>query len=161
MRILSLCFMLLWTIPLYANQWQLSSTMPALTDTLTIQFKIDKAQQGDLYLAVQNPSDSVLYFINAEFNLLKTASAFKQNSVLDGSYPLFSIAVRTLPSGIYHLYAVVVNTGANPYDTNQWLGEGLIHTFFTITPPADEINLDYLCIPPERWHAEMSHCMVM
>lgn len=167
MRILSLCFMLLWITPLSANQWQLSSAMPALTDTLTIDFRVDKAQQGDLYLAVQvpylaiqNPNESGFYFINADANLVKTASAFKQNSVLNGSYSLFSIAVRTLPTGTYHLYAVIVKTGANPYDSNQWLTEGLNYTTFTVAPPS-EVNLDYLCTPPEKWHAEMSHCMIM
>jgi len=144
-----------------ASQLLLSKTNLEAADTLSVNFSLEMPQTGDLYLAIQL-SDSSFYFLTLPLTLTLEAKPFWQNIHLSGNYELLSVPARIIPAGHYTLYAVVVTPGGNPYNFQEWLeGEsGLKYVPFTVQAPPP-VNLDDLCIPPEKWHAEMSHCMVM
>jgi hypothetical protein len=153
---LYLAVLLFWSITAQANQLVASATRLTSSDVFVVDMKFDKAVLGDVYLAFQIPPSEVFYFLSNQLTNSTETIAFRNNVSLSGSYRLFSIPARIISVGNYRLYAVAVKPASNPFEANNWLGEVNILDF---EMSASE-NADGLCVPPEKWHAEMAHCMV-
>lgn len=139
-----------------AHQLIASATHLNSSDVFVVDMKFDQAVFGDVYLAFQIPPSEVFYFLNNQLTNSPEVMAFRNNVSLSGSYRLFSIPARLISTGNYRLYAVVVKPQSNPFEAENWLGE-VNRLDFEVS--ASE-NTDGLCVPPEKWHAEMAHCMV-
>lgn len=154
--ILCLAVFLFWNVTAQANQLIASATRLTSSDIFVVDMKFDKAVFGDVYLAFQIPPSEVFYFLDNQLANSTETIAFRKNVLLSEHYRLFSIPARIISVGNYRLYAVAVKSGGNPFEASNWLGEVNILDF---EMSASE-NAEDLCVPPEKWHAEMAHCMV-
>ncbi len=138
-----------WELSLNVDGHELKKYNEALDIQLNI--RVTSSPNADIYVAIKSP-DGQLFFLKAGNlfaapELLANAAPYVSNvtpvAEQSGSVLLLANLPRNLPSGLYQVYALATEVGANVFNSETWLSSLVYDSFYFIN------NDNNLPIPPQ------------
>ncbi len=109
-----------------ANTWAQLSSDKLVVDSVngdsiiaTVSY-LDNPVEGDLYLATAYGGQ--LYFFGPDGELSTTMKPFQENGSFSEPIEVLNKPSAGIYPGVYPLYQVVTPPGADPLDSNNWIG---------------------------------------
>ncbi len=106
------------------------------TEQIAAIVSFQESVTGDLYVATR-VNGVLLFIVNEGSSFSSTAAPFKSNNLFSNDITVLNVSAHGIPPGRYPLYEVVTRSGADPSDSNNWLG-GLHSINFLIGLSSDE-----------------------
>ncbi|MFK5984822.1 MAG: hypothetical protein QM479_05300 [Pseudomonadota bacterium] len=118
------------------------SLFPNNQGSISTQMSFDQSESGDIYIAYRMNGEGDLYFLN-QVGFSLQAVPYESIESFNGIMLLPEFDTTAIPVGNYQMYQVLVTTGTDVYDTNNWIGgDTALHSLNFPVGQDSSMNID-------------------